>query len=220
MTAQLQKSARKQSRQQRRYSRTQEKILNAARTVFSEKGLVASTIDDIAERADVGRGSFYYHFENKDEIIRRVIERILAELVEQMKDKCKGQEDLRSVLDAMIDAHIEFFSNRWEDFVLYYQGRADLTLQESYEGLETPFLDYIKSIEQLVDDIIPEPISSPRLRRLACAIAGFISGYYSFASVAGEDADVDRSFRLLRKAFVVSLARFVKEALPASQHGP
>jgi AcrR family transcriptional regulator len=210
------KSPRKQSRQQRRYSRTQEKILIAARTVFSEKGLVASTVEDIVERADVGRGSFYYHFENKDEVIRRVIERILAELVEKINTQCSGQDDLRSVLDAMIGAHIEFFANRWEDFVLYYQGRADLTLQESYEGLETPFMEYITTIEKLVDDVVPEPISKPRLRRLACAVAGFISGYYSFASVAGEDADVDKSFRLLRKAFVVGLARFVKEALPAS----
>lgn len=210
------KSPRKQSRQQRRYSRTQEKILIAARTVFSEKGLVASTVEDIVERADVGRGSFYYHFENKDEVIRRVIERILAELVEKINTQCSGRDDLRSVLDAMIAAHIEFFANRWEDFVLYYQGRADLTLQESYEGLETPFMEYITTIEKLVDDVVPEPISKPRLRRLACAIAGFISGYYSFASVAGEDADVDKSFRLLRKAFVVGLARFVKEALPAS----
>jgi len=208
----------KQSRQQRGYGRTRQKILNAARIVFSERGLAASTVDEIAERADVGRGSFYYHFANKEEVIRHLMEGILSELSQQLKVNCSGKKDLRSLLDAIIGAHIEFFSRRWEDFVLYYQGRADLTLQESYEGLETPFINYLVAIEQLVDGVVPEPITKFRLRRLAFAIAGFISGYYSFASVAeGDEAvDVDKSFRSLRKAFVVSLTRFVQEALPGS----
>jgi len=214
----LQRQPLKQSRQQKRYARTREKILAAASIVFSERGLVASTVDEIAERADVGRGSFYYHFANKEELIRHLIDGILSELSKQLKVSCSDKKDLRSLLDAVIGAHIEFFSQRWEDFVLYYQGRADLTLQDSYEGLETPFIDYLVTIEQLVDGVVPEPITKPRLRRLAFAIAGFISGYYSFASVAaGDEAiDVDKSFRSLRKAFVVSLTRFVQEALPGS----
>lgn len=218
MEVEKSQAGRKQSRQDRRYGRTQKKILVAARLVFSERGLAAATVDEIAERADIGRGSFYYHFENKDELIRCLIEGILSELSEQLKAICSDKKDLRSLLDAMIGGHIEFFSQRWEDFVLYYQGRADLTLQESYEGLETPFIAYLTAIEELVDAVVPEPISKPRLRRLAFAIAGFISGYYSFASVAGgyEAVDVDKSFRSLRKAFVVSLTRFVQEALPGS----
>jgi len=97
---------------------------------------------------------------------------------------------------------------------LYYQGRADIMLNESLEGLETPFLDYLNCIEGLIDRATSQPISKERLRRLAFAIAGFISGYYSFASVASEEDDVDESFMSLRGAFVASLARFIKEALP------
>jgi hypothetical protein len=121
------------------------------------------------------------------------------------------------MLDALIGAHIDFFRDRWQDFVLYYQGRADLTLEHSHEGLETPFLEYLKSIEKLVDGAVAQPISKPRLRRLACAIAGFIGGYYSFVSVAAQDEDVDRSFSQLRSAFVASLARFILEALPEDE---
>jgi AcrR family transcriptional regulator len=208
-----------QSRQKRRSTRTRNKILAAARAIFAEKGLASATIDEIAERADVGRGSFYYHFTDKEEIIGEVLEDILNELTKLMKARCKDQNDLKSLLDSMIQAHIEFFSNRWEDFVLYYQGRADLTLDLSYEGLETPFLIYLNRIEDLVDAVIPQPISKLRLRRLACAIAGFISGYYSFASVASEDENVDKSFMSLRSAFVASLVRFVREALPESGKG-
>jgi len=207
-------SGKNPSRQKRRYGRTRRQILEAARAVFAERGLAAATVEEIADRADVGRGSVYYHFENKDDLISELMTALLTDLSNQMKRQCSGKEELYSMLEAIITAHIEFFSRRWEDFVLYYQGRADLTLNESYGGLETPFLKYISCIEQLVDEVISPPISKPRLRRLACAVAGFISGYYSIASVSSVDDDVDRSFMSLRDAFVVALARFIREALP------
>ncbi len=204
----------KQSRQRRSYGHTREKLLMAAKSVFAEKGLASATVDDITERADVGRGSFYYHFKDKNRLIGQLTETILSKLIGQMEADCGGKEDLESVLHGMIGAHISFFTGRWNDFVLYFQGRADLTLSESYEGLETPFLRYIKSIESLIDSTIPEPISDARLSRLAFAIAGFIFGYYSFASVASEEDNLDESFASLRSAFVASLVRFIREALP------
>jgi AcrR family transcriptional regulator len=203
----------KQSRQQRRYNRTREKLLNAAKSVFAEKGLGAS-VDEITERADVARGSFYYHFKSKERLINQLVDEILSELTEQMKSECSGKKGLESTLEGIVKAHIGFFSDRWQDFVLYYQGRADLTLDESYEGLEKPFLRYARSIVSLIEAGISEPVSDMRLSRIANAIAGFVAGYYSFASIASNDEVVDREFMSLRKAFVTGLARFAREAMP------
>lgn len=205
----------KPSRQQRRYARTRDRLLSAARTVFSEKGLGAS-VDEIAVRADVARGSFYYHFQSKERLIRMLVDEMLTELVERMNAECSGREDLESVLDGIIQTHIEYFSSRWKEFVLYYQGRADLTLEQPWDGIEKPFIKYAKSMERLVDACIPEQITDTTLRRIANAIAGFISGYYSFASVASTDQDVDREFMSLRRAFVNSMARFTREAVSDS----
>lgn len=212
-------SSKKLTRQQRSVGKTRRKLMSAAKSIMAEKGLSATTVDEIAERADVGRGSFYYHFDAKDDLIRHAIEDLLDELTEKMSERCADLDDLDSVLDAMINAHIEFFSNRWEDFVLYYQGGAELTLNEGYDGLETPFLKYLNCIEDLIEAVIRQQVSKARLRRLACAIAGFISGYYSFASVASEEDNVDESFMSLRSAFVASLSRFIKEALPDERKG-
>jgi AcrR family transcriptional regulator len=206
--------SKKKSRQERRSGKTRKKLMEAAKTVLAEKGLSAATVEDITDRADVGRGSFYYHFDAKDELIRQMMEKLLAELNAAMRESCAPHTEINAVLDAMIGAHIKFFSSRWEDFVLYHQGRADIMLIESLEGIETPFLDYLNCIEELVAKAVSQPISKERLPRLAWAIAGFISGYYSFASVASEEVNVDESFMALRSAFVVSLVRFIKEALP------
>ncbi|MGB3861970.1 MAG: helix-turn-helix domain-containing protein, partial [Candidatus Aminicenantaceae bacterium] len=114
------------TRQQRRLSRTRQKLLDAARSLFAEKGLDLTTIDDITERADVGKGTFYYHFKNKEGLLKVLINEVLGGLIGRIKQEAEGITDLSELLDALIGIHIEFFSTRWENFVLYFQGRADL----------------------------------------------------------------------------------------------
>jgi len=203
------------TRQQRRVKATQRKLLNAARGVFAEKGLDSTTIDDITERADVGKGTFYYHFSGKQALIAELIDGLLSELVKVIKQRCEGIGELQNLLDTIVKVHIEFFNGRWEDFVLYFQGRADLTLKEGYAGINQPFLKYLEAIEDLVESVIKRRLPKSMLRRFGCAVAGFVSGYYSFAVIDSVDEDVDKSLMEMRGAFVSSLARFMNIALSA-----
>ena len=204
----------KRTRHGRRKFNTRQKLIDSARAVFAEKGLDLARIDEITERADVGKGTFYYHFRTKEGIIREVIKAVLAELVAVIDERCSGASDVRDLLDRLIGAHISFFCNRWADFVLYFQGRTDLTLADGYEGIETPFLDYLSRVEELLGSVIKYRLPQQALRRIACAVAGFVSGYYSFAVIASQEEDVDMTFSSLRGAIVASLARFVQEAAP------
>ena len=203
---------RKRSRRERHVRATRQKLLDAARAVFAEKGLDSARIDEITERADVGKGTFYYHFGNKGQLIRQLIRDVLGELATVVEHKCSGIGDLEGLLNALIGAHIEFFCRRWEDFVLYFQGRSDLTLEESFPGIETPFVDYLERLETLLASVLKYRLPQPVLRRLACAVAGLVSGYYSFASIGSQDEDIDATFSSLRGAMVASLVRFIQEA--------
>lgn len=60
--------------------RTRSKLIAAARSVMGRKGYDAATISDITEEADVGFGSFYNHFQSKEEVARAVF----AERAEQL----------------------------------------------------------------------------------------------------------------------------------------
>jgi len=211
------KPKRKPSRQRRRTIETRRKLLSAARAVFAEKGMDLARIDEISERADVGKGTFYYHFKGKPQIIGKLIDDLLSELVEVIEQKCADASDISDLLERLIAVHVEFFSTRWEDFVLYFQGRTDLMLQEGYPGIETPFISYLECIEGLLESVIQYKLPQTMLRRIACAIAGFVSGYYSFAVIAPQDEDIDKVFVSLRGAMVASLTRFVQEAAPSNQ---
>ena len=43
-----------------------QRILAAARSLFLEKGYNASSVDEICERANITKGSFFYHFKDKE----------------------------------------------------------------------------------------------------------------------------------------------------------
>ena len=208
------------TRQTRRVRATRRRLLKAARELFAEKGIDLTTIDDITERADVGKGTFYNHFTDKNEIIAEQIRQVLGELVLLMEERCSGAADLTSLLELIIQVHIDFFSSRWEDFVLYYQGRADLKLEKGYSGLEMPFINYLESIENQVDSVIKQRLDKPLLRRMACAVAGFLSGYYSFTVIASEDDDVDANLQSLRGVLVSSMAKFINGALQQDNSNP
>jgi AcrR family transcriptional regulator len=205
------------SRQQRKAEATRQLLLEAARAVFAEKGLDLARIDEITDRADVGKGTFYYHFKNKEGLIRELVQGLLRELIAEIDLRVSGKDTLAELLDTLIQVHIEFFSNRWEDFVLFFQSRADLTLELSYAGIDTPFMAYLERIEAHLDAVVKHHLSKTVLRRIACAVVGFLSGYYSFAAIASQEEDVDQAFASLRGAMVASLARFVTEAVPVEE---
>ena len=57
----------------RRRERTRASLLEGARRVIAEKGFDAATITEITAAADVGFGSFYNHFESKDELLKVLV---------------------------------------------------------------------------------------------------------------------------------------------------
>jgi len=73
-----------QGRASRRRARTRADLLKAARQIFIEYGYHDSSIAQITERADVGVGTFYLHFRDKDEIFTTLADEGFRELREQI----------------------------------------------------------------------------------------------------------------------------------------
>jgi hypothetical protein len=142
-----------------------------------------------------------------------MIREVLHELAEAITYEIGDAKKLDDVLDRIILAHVKFFSDRWEDFTLYFQSRADLTLEEGYEGLESPFVEYLDCIELHIDSALKQKVASKSLRRIACAVAGLVSGYYSFALIETDNDQIEKVMRSVRGALVAGLSEFAKEAV-------
>ncbi len=63
----------KLSRKEREYLRRRQEILSAAEEVFSEKGYVSATIDEIAQRSEFAVGTIYRFFEKKADLCSETV---------------------------------------------------------------------------------------------------------------------------------------------------
>jgi len=63
-----------ETRVQRKRGRRIQEILAVAAELFGERGYAAVSLDDVAERLDVTKGSLYYYFASKDELVSAAIE--------------------------------------------------------------------------------------------------------------------------------------------------
>ncbi|MDX1931409.1 MAG: helix-turn-helix domain-containing protein [Capsulimonadales bacterium] len=70
-------------RRGRKAEKTREQILNAALELFAERGYQATTLRDIAARADVALGLTYRYFPSKEAFVIALYERLVTELEEE-----------------------------------------------------------------------------------------------------------------------------------------
>jgi AcrR family transcriptional regulator len=198
------------NRGQQRIAMTRKKLKDAALDVFSEKSVDAATVQDITEKADLGKGTLYRHFADKEEVVLVLVEDAIEHLIKRIRSYPEELENLEDVLEHFFNAHYDFFAENSEEFVLLFRGRLLLKLQDDVaEDLEEPYLRYLKEIENQVSHHVSPEIDPAKIHRLACAVAGFISGYFSFAMIGMDEDEIETSIKPLKRAFVRSLCVFL-----------
>jgi AcrR family transcriptional regulator len=91
---------------------TRSRILEAALSLFREKGFAEATMREIAARAGVASGLAYYYFESKDAIVLAFYQRAQEELAERLEAAHKGRT-LADRLRALVEVKFDYFeSNR------------------------------------------------------------------------------------------------------------
>ncbi len=197
------------NRTEKRVAKTKKKLLAAALEVFSEYGVDATTIDDITQRADLGKGTFYRHFSDKAEIMSCLVDQAIENLIEKLQ-KVESVTTIEESLDCIIDVHYRFFLEHQEEFILLFQGRLFLKLDRQItEQMEEPFNRYFEAIENLLSPYVSEKMDLLRIRRFACAVAGFVFGFFSFAMIGMESEEIETGIKPLRQSFVKSLSAFL-----------
>jgi AcrR family transcriptional regulator len=80
-------------RVERRRARTREALMRAAEQLLSIRPPGAVNVDEIAELADVAKGTFYKYFTDKDSLVREVEDSVRAELEQRIAETNEGVGD-------------------------------------------------------------------------------------------------------------------------------
>ena len=81
------------SRLDRRKARTRQALIDAAVRLIAEGRGERASIQEITEAADVGFGSFYNHFEGKEQLFRTASEEVLERWGQMIDRACAGISD-------------------------------------------------------------------------------------------------------------------------------
>ena len=102
-----------------RQERNREALVQAGYSVMSEKGIDAATMQEIAERADVGAGTVYSYFKSKDELAVSVIERVMHDLAVRIEQVTNTFTDPAQVYAYGVRAVIEAATGdlRWRQLL-------------------------------------------------------------------------------------------------------
>ncbi|MFC4224051.1 TetR/AcrR family transcriptional regulator [Lysinibacter cavernae] len=86
---------------------TKRAILDAALELAASRGITGTTMDEVAERAGVAKGSLYYNFSSKDKLFEALLNdgaHLLAERLNEAKGELRGWDAMRAIIAALLDS--------------------------------------------------------------------------------------------------------------------
>ena len=175
--------------------RQREAITSAAVSVFSKKGFHQASVEEIARRAGVGKGTIYLYFDNKSQLfaaaVAEGIESIIAELRAELESDLPFPQHLERLLKKNVSLYLEY---------------GDLTRIFSNElssGLERKARNEIEQVRDRYIDFIAETLAEGHRRgyirgidfRLAAiGMAGMLDSLCSHQLKNREPGDRERLF--------------------------
>jgi AcrR family transcriptional regulator len=97
----LSSAAPSRGRRERRTVETRERLFRAALDLFARKGFTETTVEDITEAADVGKGTFFNYFPSKDHILLAFGEMQLARLESAIEEARRTGEPMPQFLRSL-----------------------------------------------------------------------------------------------------------------------
>ncbi|MFP4345303.1 MAG: TetR/AcrR family transcriptional regulator [Anaerolineales bacterium] len=128
----------------RRVRRTRKALQDALLSLILEKGYDSLTVEELAERADVGRTTFYLHYQDKDELLLDLTgdfaQAMQAEFLARLDENEVCVRDLVALLFELAHANVE----------VYYaimSGRCGAPVLEQFQGILTALFRQLLEVQ-------------------------------------------------------------------------
>ena len=107
-------------RKEREKEHRKEEILDAAQKVFFEKGLTNATMDEIAEAAELSKGTLYLYYKSKEDLYLGVMIRGIHSLFEDYDHVAESQESPLRKIVQLSQLYINFYTSNRQFFRMFH----------------------------------------------------------------------------------------------------
>jgi AcrR family transcriptional regulator len=136
---------------------TRQKLYEAAVTLIAEQGFSATTVDEIAERAGVAKGTVYYNFASKNELFEQLLRHGVGLLTDSLREAAAEVAERGGTkvdgIDAMIRAGLAFIA-RYPSFTQLYVAELWRTNRAWQDTLLVVRKQAIAVVEQALRDAV------------------------------------------------------------------
>ena len=169
-------------------------ILRAARRLFFDRGFKSVTVDNIAAKSEVSKGSIYLCFESKEEIYAQILISDNIALYERIKNFSATEASASQLLLEFARIYVDYFLNDNELFrilmtFMIQTGQMNLTEKQNTELIRSTN-ENIKIISEIIQKGIDSGEFSPigNIRQMQNAIWGMLNGVISLYVFTGNPA--------------------------------
>ncbi|MEJ5300932.1 MAG: TetR/AcrR family transcriptional regulator [Thermodesulforhabdaceae bacterium] len=152
---------------------TKELILSAALEVFAARGYHNTTVDDIAKKAGIAKGSIYRYFQSKEALFNEVLESRIESLDNSIQRIIREEGDIIQIIGKCVEAYLAFFENNQGIYQLLFREKSSSERQQYLKRAFKRLLPIRKKIFEASRKGLFKPIS---FEFIFYGFMGFIHG--------------------------------------------
>lgn len=189
---------------ERKIAKKKEEILRSAATVFAEKGYHGTTMEEVAAKLLMTKGSMYYYFKNKDDLLYHCHQMIMDKSIGKMTEIINSPTTPTSKLENAIKAHIHLATSEKSMFMVMDKPNQHFTDEYLREILDsrTKYAQYFDQIlQEGIDKGEFKPIDIKMIRMIILGALNWIQEWY--------DPQGEKTGEEISEAFAMYLLRMV-----------
>ena len=150
-------------------------ILKAARKVFAEQGYSKATIDIIAERAGIAKGTIYLYFRNKEELFLQTSEERLKKMLEGLQKILKETGEPLQKIKNSITFTFRFMDEDKDFYRIFNAAVMESRIRELPSYIKN-VMGYLQDYFNAITPVLKEAVNSGILIKMDPIKMAFILG--------------------------------------------
>jgi AcrR family transcriptional regulator len=151
-------------RKEREKESRKESIIDAAQKVFFEKGLLLSTMDEIAEEAELAKGTLYLYYHSKEDLYLAVMMRGLTILRSMFHDVIGRKDTVVGTLLDLTKTYTLFYEQNRNYFRMLHFFNTPLFHKQVSEGMMQSCDEFNRSLWTMVTTVIAKGMKERSIR--------------------------------------------------------
>lgn len=169
-----------------------EEIILIAGKLFSQMGYYGTSMNDIAGACQVRKGTLYYYFEHKNDLLRKVVDHFILEFEKKQLDKLYGNGNPKDLFKHFI---IDYYNEIIEKNSLFIISKLAVELSG-----ESEFRIQFRSYYNKFVDALAHVLSKIKLNKKsikAYSIVSIIEGSTTIYIATGNSDFLEKSSKML-----------------------